>query len=211
MEIALAAAEAGADAVGFVFHPGSPRYIEPAAAWEVVQGLPPLVTSVGLFVNAPLERFCDVEEICPTHLSQLHGAEDEELVSECGPNIIKAVRFDAATIGKELARWDAVEAVGAILIDGSAGGEGKTFDWGALAEHTAGRGAGSKPIIIAGGLNAGNVGEAVRVVRPWAVDVSSGVESAVGVKDVRMIGEFCDAVREADREEKKSSKFKVQS
>jgi phosphoribosylanthranilate isomerase len=198
LETARAAADAGADAVGFVFHRASPRYIEPARAWEIIGGLPPFVSTVGLFVDTPLEKFCDVEEECPTDLSQLHGNESEELVRDCGPNIIKAVRFDADTIGAELNRWDAVDEVAAILIDGSAGGEGKSLDWGLLAVHAEGRGGDSKPLILAGGLTPENVGEAIRLVRPWGVDVSSGVERSRGEKDAGLIAAFCDAVQRAD-------------
>jgi len=198
LDAARAAADAGADAVGFVFHKGSPRVVEPAVAWEIIGSLPPFVTSVGLFVNATVERFCDIEEQCPTDLSQLHGEEDEELVTECGPNIIKAVAFDPATIAAELARWDGVPEVAAILVDGSKGGEGKTLDWHELAKHTAGRDADATPIILAGGLTPKNVGEAIRAVRPWGVDVSSGVERDRGVKDAGMIAAFCAAVQAAD-------------
>jgi phosphoribosylanthranilate isomerase len=194
-EIAVCAAEAGADAIGLVFHPSSVRFIEPEEAAAIIGCLPPFILSVGVFVNASTERFLDIEEVCPTHLSQLQGNEDEETVRECGPDIIKAVRFDAATIASELSRWDAVEEVGAILVDGSAGGQGKPFDWSALTPHVAGV---SKRIIVAGGLTPANVGEAIRAVRPWAVDVSSGVESAPGVKEPRLIEEFCAAVRQAD-------------
>lgn len=195
---ARAAAAAGADAVGFVFHKASPRHIEPEAAWAIVGSLPPFMSTVSLFVDASLERFCDTEEQCPTDLSQLHGDEDEERVVECGPNVIKAVRFDAGTIGAELARWDAVVEVAAILVDGSAGGEGKRLDWGALAPFVRSRGDDAKPIILAGGLTPENVGEAISVVRPWGVDVSSGVESSPGVKDAGLIRRFCEAVRRAD-------------
>jgi phosphoribosylanthranilate isomerase len=149
-------------------------------------------------VDAPLERVCDVEETCPTDLSQLHGNESEELARECGPNVIKAVRFDPATIEQELRRWDEVEEVAAILVDGSAGGEGKPLDWGALGKHTARRGGDAKPIILAGGLTPDNVGEAIRLVRPAGVDVSSGVESSRGVKDTKLIEAFCAAVHRAD-------------
>lgn len=198
IDAARAAADAGADAVGFVFHPASPRYIEPAEAFGLIGALPPFVSTVGLFVDASIERFCDVEEQCPTDLSQLHGSEDEDMVEECGPNIIKAVRFDPATIQKELARWDDSYDVAAILVDGSAGGEGLTIDWAALARVTAGRAPGLKPIILAGGLTPANVGEAIRLVRPWGVDVSSGVERERGVKDPALIAAFCAAVQRAD-------------
>lgn len=191
----FAAADAGADAVGFVFAPKSLRAIDPEDAWELVGMLPPFVASVGLFVNADLDTFTEIEEACPTGISQLHGDEREDLVRQCGPGVIKAVRFHPDTIVRDLQRWNAVDEVDAILIDGSAGGEGTTFDWGALAgvkHHT------GKPIILAGGLTPANVGEAIRAVRPFAVDVSSGVESSPGIKDPALIAQFCKAVRQAD-------------
>lgn len=192
----FAAAESGADAVGFVFHPHSKRYIEPERAWALVGRIPPLVASVGLFVDPTLEKFMEIEEDCPTTYAQFHGDEDPELVRQCGPGLIKAVRFDAATIGAQLARWGAIDEVDAILVDGSSGGLGQTLDWNALARHTDDL---AKPLILAGGLTAANVGEAIRIVRPYAVDVSSGVEREPGVKDPELIEEFCRAVRAADR------------
>jgi phosphoribosylanthranilate isomerase len=185
---------AGADAVGFVFHPKSRRFIEPEDAAELLLFTPPFVATVGLFVNPSLEAFMRIEEACPTTHTQLHGEEPPSLVEECAP-VIKAVRFDPATIAAELARWGAMVEVDAILVDGSAGGEGKALDWAELAKH---RAAVSKPLILAGGLTPENVGEAIRVVRPYAVDVSSGVESEPGVKDAKLMEAFCRAVRRAD-------------
>lgn len=193
-----AASDAGADAIGFVFHRGSPRYVEPTTAWELVGQLRPFISTVALFVDASLEQFCDIEEQCPTDMSQFHGGEDEELVRECGPNIIKAVRFDPTTIESELERWDAVDEVAAILVDGSAGGEGHPADWPALGRIMSGRDAAAKPIILAGGLTPENVGEAIRMARPWGVDVSSGVERTRGLKDPKLIEAFCAAVQRAD-------------
>jgi phosphoribosylanthranilate isomerase len=194
---ALAAAESGADAVGFVFHKQSPRNISPELAWEIAGMLPPFVSSVGLFVDASVETFTGIEETCPTDLSQLHGDEPEAVVRACGPNIIKAVRYDPATIVDDLARWSDVEEVSAILVDGSRGGEGKTFDWRSLAAAIESVDDFEKKIIIAGGLTPTNVGEAIRAVRPWAVDVSSGVEKRPGVKDPALITAFCSAVHAA--------------
>lgn len=191
-EAALAAADAGADAIGFVFHPGSQRFIEPEDAFAIMASLPPFITTVGLFVNATVETFCQIEERCPTNLSQLHGDEPEEVVEQCGPGVIKAIRFDGATIERELARWSAVAEVDAILVDGSTGGGGTPFDWGALARA---KHACTKPLLLAGGLTPANVAEAIRIVRPWAVDVSSGVESSPGVKSPELIRAFCEAVR----------------
>lgn len=193
-----AAVASGADAIGLVFVEASPRYIEPAAAWELVSRMPPWVSSVGLFRDAPIDAFCDVEEICPTAMSQLHGDEAERLVRECGPGVIKAVRYDSATIEAQLKRWDALEEVDAILVDGSAGGEGVTLDWAGL-RAAMDRADIGKPVILAGGLTPDNVADAIRAVRPFGVDVSSGVETAPGVKSVELIEKFCRAVAEADR------------
>ncbi len=197
-ETAWAAIEAGADALGFVFHEGSPRFIEPGEAYGIVRALPPMVASVGLFVNASEERFYELCETCPTDYAQLHGEENEALVRACGPRVIKAVRFDGSTIGAELSRWSALDEVDAILVDGSSGGKGTAFDWGALdaaREH-----AGDRALFVAGGLTPENVGEAVRLARPYAVDVSSGVEhpGRAGEKDAARIRAFCEAVRVAD-------------
>lgn len=190
-----AAADAGADAVGFVFVGRSPRYIAPEQAWPLVAAMPPFLTSVGLFQDAHVEAFSDIEQRCPTALSQLHGDESERVVRECGPGVIKSVRFDPDTIERQLRRWAAIDEVDAILVDGSAGGEGVAFDWTALAPAAANLG---KPVILAGGLTPDNVAEAIASLRPYAVDVSSGVERERGVKDTGLIHAFCDAVRAAD-------------
>ena len=195
LEAAWAAVEAGADVLGLVFVPGTPRWIEPDEAFEILSALPPMVGTVGVFRDATLDRFIEIEQICPTDWSQLHGAEGENLVRDCGPRVIRGIRFSPQTIAADLARWDALEEVEAILVDGSAGGGGEAFDWGALVEPMA---AIDTPVIIAGGLHAGNVGEAIRACGPYAVDVSSGVESSPGVKDAAKIRAFCRAVREAD-------------
>ncbi len=195
-EIAHAAVDAGADALGFVFVQSSPRFIEPEEAWGIIGGLPPLVGTVGVFVNAPIDAFCDIEERCPTTYSQLQGNEEIPLVRRCGPGVIKAIRYDAATVREDLARWDEIDEVDAILVDGSAGGLGESFDWSGLAPHLAGI---TKPVILAGGLTPGNVAAAIRAARPFAVDVSSGVERERGVKDPGLIEAFCEAVRGADR------------
>lgn len=193
-QAARAAADAGADAIGFVFHPGSQRFIEPEDAFAIMASLPPFLTTVGLFVNATVETFCQMEERCPTNLSQLHGDEPEDVVEQCGPGVIKAIRFDGATIERDLARWSAVAEVDAILVDGSAGGGGTPFDWDALARA---KHACAKPLLLAGGLTPANVAEAIRTVQPWAVDISSGVESSPGVKSPELIRAFCEAVRKS--------------
>lgn len=191
----FAAADAGADAVGFVFHPASIRFIEPDDAFDLSAFLPPFVSTVGLFVNAPLEKFIQIEERCPTSFSQLHGQEHESLVRDCGPGVIKAVKFDPLSIALDLARWNALDEVDAILVDGSPGGQGHAFDWAALVEPIKPI---KKPIILAGGLTPDNVALAIHTLRPFAVDVSSGVESEPGIKSPEKIHAFCNAVRRAD-------------
>ncbi|USN99266.1 MAG: phosphoribosylanthranilate isomerase [Phycisphaeraceae bacterium] len=194
---ALAAAEAGADAVGFVFVGGSKRSIEPEDAAEIMYALPPMVTSVGVVRDLSVDEFCDLEQRCPCELMQMHGSESEKTVATCGPGIIRGIRFDPATIASELKRWSRMAEVGAILVDGSAGGEGESFEWARLGDAV-GEMVVPKPIIVAGGLHADNVADAIRAVRPWAVDVSSGVESEPGVKDHGAIRAFCEAVHTAD-------------
>lgn len=194
-ETAYAAVAAGADAIGFVFAPASPRYIEPRRAASIVGSLPPMVASVGVMVRPSEEEFWRTLETCPTTLTQLHETESVEFVRAVGGYVVTAIRFEAETITDRLALWMGVDEVDAVLVDGSAGGKGESFDWELLAEHTRDP---AKPIILAGGLTPANVGRAIATVRPYAVDVSSGVEAAPGVKDPELIDAFCRAVREAD-------------
>lgn len=194
-ETARVCAECGADAVGLMFVPSSPRAIDAETGLSIMGALPVFVTPVGVVADLDVDAFCDLEAECPAPVFQLHGREDEKTVRACGPGVIKAFKFDGATIDSQLKRWDAIDEVDAVLIDGSSGGEGTAFDWSALGGRLDGF---SKRVMLAGGLHAGNVGEAIRAVRPYAVDVSSGVESAPGVKDHDQIREFCAAVRAAD-------------
>lgn len=192
-EEALAAGEAGADAVGLNFIRGSSRFVEPAEAWKIVSNLPPLVSSVGIFANASLDTFSDIEEVCPTAYSQLQGTEVETLVSECGPNAIKGIRFDE-NIERELQRWDRLAEVDAILIELPVVVPGPEQ----LAELARQIAAIAKPVFLGGSLTPENVGAVVRAVHPYGVDVTSGVEKEPGVKDVGLIQAFCRAVQQAD-------------
>src|ERR1043165_6931660 len=158
LETAHVCAECGADAVGFVFVRSSPRYIAPEDAFEIMNSMPPLLSTVGVYMNPMLDAFLDIEETCPTTYSQLHGNEDEPLVRQCGPGVIKAVRFDQATIASELARWDEIEEVDAILVDAPTPGAGVPFEWDHLSAAAHGI---SKPIFLAGGLTPENVGDAI--------------------------------------------------
>ncbi len=189
-ETAAACVDAGADSIGFVFVPSSARYIAPDEAWPIVSALSPMVTSVGVFVNASVDTFCDIEEVCPTNYAQLAGAEPERVVRECGPGVIKTVRYDAASIRQDLERWNAVEEIDAILVDAPA-----EFDWATLIPAVEGI---EKPIIAAGSLTAASVGDAIRAIRPYAVNVSDAVERERGLKDPDLIEAFCAAVRAAD-------------
>ncbi len=191
-----AASAAGADAVGFVFAPGSPRTIEPERAFSLASRLPPFVASVGLFVDPSLEDFCAIEERCPTDFTQFHGAESVDLVRQCGPRLIKAVRYDGDQTARAIGTWQAMAEVDALLLDGSSGGKGEAFDWGSFVPV---RERMTKPLIVAGGLTPETVGRCIEVLRPFGVDVSSGVESEPGKKDPALIDAFCRAVREADR------------
>lgn len=196
---AAAAIELGADAIGFVFVPDTPRFIDPDEAAEILDALPPFVSAVGVVRDLDVDTFCEIEQRCPCHMMQLHGRENEKTVSACGPSVIKAFRYDPATVRSQLDRWARVDEVDAVLVDGSDGGAGEAFDWFDLAEQLPEDY--DKLVIIAGGLTPANVGQAIRAVRPYAVDVSSGVEAEPGVKDHDRLAAFMQAVREADMDE----------
>lgn len=193
---AAVAIQYGADALGFIFVEGTPRYIDPDEAAVIMHALPPFVTAVGVVRDLDIDAFCELEQRCPCPLMQLHGKEAEKTVAMCGPGVIKAFKYDPATIASQITRWTRVDEVDAILIDGSDGGAGESFDWAALADELGDYD--EKPLIIAGGLHPGNVCDAVRALRPYAVDVSTGVELSPGVKDHDKVAAFIDAVRRAD-------------
>ena len=190
---ALAAVEAGADALGLVFHPPSPRALDVDAARRIAAALPPFVCLVGLFVNAPPERVSALAAELPLNLLQFHGDETE---ADCGGYRLPYIRALPVAAGFAL---DAAEAAWpsarALLLDGPAGGGGESFDWNLVPAP------GARRHIVAGGLHAGNVARCVAALRPAAVDVSSGVESPAGsgVKSARRIQEFIAEVRRAER------------
>jgi phosphoribosylanthranilate isomerase len=189
----VAAAEAGTDAVGFVFYPKSPRYIEPARAAEIVAALPPFVTTVGLFVNAAPEFVNEILAIAPLNLLQFHGDESETYCRQFDRPYIRAARVRPEL---DLIQYAAsFSSAQAILLDAYVegyGGGGHAFDWNLIPAELA------RPIVLSGGLTVANVAEAVRRVRPAAVDVSSGVEISKGVKDHAKIAAFIAGVRNAD-------------
>lgn len=200
-DAALAAVECGADAIGFVFAEHSVRTIDPEDAWEIAALLPPMVTSVGVFVDPTPDDVDAATDACPVDFAQLHGDETARNADACrehvGGGIIKALRYDPETIEGALKTWSRCDAVEAVLIDGPEPGASDPIDWEHLSTVLE---ASDHPVILAGGLTPENVGEAIRTVRPFAVDVSSGVEKPRGTKDIKRIAAFCKAVRAADAE-----------
>jgi len=192
---AQAAINNGADAIGFIFVKDSPRYITPADAAAIMFELPPMTSAIGVVQDLAIEDFCNVEQNCPCHTFQLHGKEPVDLVQQCGPGVIKAFKYEEITIKSQLDRWAKVAEIDALLIDGSEGGKGQPFDWQKLTPLLENY---NKDIIIAGGLNASNVAEVIKAIRPYAVDISTGVESKPGIKDHQKIEALCAAVRAAD-------------
>ena len=193
-EDALAAAAAGADAIGLIFYAGSSRHVSAERAADIVGRLPPFVTAVGLFVDPAEDEVRAVLDRVALDLLQFHGAETPEFCARFGRSHIKAL---AAAPGVDLLQSAASyrEARGVLIdayVPGVHGGTGVPADWDAIP------GTLPLPLVLAGGLTPDNVGQAVRTVRPWAVDVSSGVELARGVKDHDKITAFVRGVRNAD-------------
>lgn len=192
LEDVRAAVSAGADAIGLVFYPPSPRYVECEMAAVLARAVPPFITVTGLFVNAAPADVRETLAAVPVHLLQFHGDEDEAYCRQFDRPYIKAARMKP---GMDLLQYVAgFPSAQAIVLDAFVdgfGGGGKTFDWNLIPANL------GKPLVLSGGLDAANVGEAVARVRPEAVDVSSGVESAKGIKDADKIRSFVAAVRAA--------------
>ncbi len=194
LEDALGALEAGADALGFIFHEPSPRFLTVAAAWQIIRRLPPFVSKVGVFVNATEASVDRAVSECGLDTLQFHGDEPPEFCQGFSPaKIIKAFRIRSADSLSALTSY----ATDAWLLDGyfpgKPGGAGARFNWDlAVRAKTLGR-----PIILAGGLTPDNVAEAVRQVQPYSVDVSSGVESTPGRKDPAKVRSFLAAAKGA--------------
>ena len=192
---AQAAVEAGADAIGLVFYEPSPRFVTVERAAAIIDGLAPFVTTVALFVNADSDVIRQVVERAGVDLLQFHGQECADYCAQHGRHWIRAVRMKPGT---DLIAAQSEFAGGrGLLLDayrpGTPGGTGETFDWDRIPQALAPR------IVLAGGLNVSNVGEAIRRVRPYAVDVSGGVEADKGVKDPQKIKAFIEEVRSAEQ------------
>ena len=190
---AVAAADAGADAIGLVFYPPSPRFLSIEKAIEVRDALPPFVQTVALFVNASRGEVDEVLARVRPSMLQFHGEETPAFCAGFSVPWLKACRVKEGVDLLEYFRSYAGAAgwLADAFVDGY-GGAGKTFDWSLVPAKR------DRPLVLSGGLTMENAAEAVRRVRPWAVDVSSGVESAKGIKDAAMIAAFIQEVKNAD-------------
>jgi phosphoribosylanthranilate isomerase len=189
---ALAAAQAGADAIGLVFYPPSPRYVSLERAREIRDVLPPFVQSVALFVNADAAQVSQVIGRVHPAMLQFHGEEAPDFCAQFGLPFVKACRVKKGVDALEYLR--PFSSAAAWLFDSHVpeyGGVGESFDWSLIP-------ATDKPVILSGGLSRDKVAEAIRRVRPWGVDVSSGIESAKGIKDAAKMAAFIAEVRNAD-------------
>lgn len=194
VEDLLAAAGSGADAIGLVFYDKSPRNLNLQQAAKLAAATPPFVTLVGLFVNPVAAEVNDVLQAIPLSVLQFHGEEEPEFCEQFGRPYLKAIRVKA---GLNLVQYAArfAGAQGLLLdafVEGTHGGTGASFDWTLIPQNL------PLPVILSGGLHAGNVGEALRQVRPYAVDVSSGVEASKGIKDAAKIAAFINEVNKID-------------
>jgi phosphoribosylanthranilate isomerase len=191
LEDALEAVRLGADALGFNFWPGSKRFIAPADARRIIAALPPLVTTVGVFVDPSHDEAEAAAAVSGIRVLQLHGDESPEACRAFQRPVVKGLRVAGPEALEQLARY---AGLAGILLDAASpgyGGSGTTFDW-SIAREAARR----VPLLLAGGLTPDNVGEAIRAVHPYAVDVASGVESSPGVKDPDRMARFIRAAKE---------------
>jgi len=189
LEDAEAAVAAGADAIGFIFWPKSPRFIDPHRARAIAAALPPFVTAVGVFVDQPLDYVNGVSSLVRLGVVQLHGDESPQFAAAVSRPVMKAVSTGTPDIGVWPARIR-------LLLDVhdpvTRGGTGRTIDWAAAADMTA-----QREMVLAGGLSPENVADAIARVRPFGIDVSSGVECAPGIKDHRRLRALFEAVHDA--------------
>ncbi len=203
-EDVAAVVAAGADAIGFVLYPQSPRYVTASQAASLVATVPPFTTTVGLFVNASVQEVAAVLDQVPLSLLQFHGDETPEQCAAIAAAVkrpfLRAARIGSATTAADLLKYEsdyrsASPWFTGLLLDTLVeqyGGSGKVFDWSLIPEELAPR------VVLSGGLSVHNATDAVQRVRPYAVDISSGVEAAKGIKDAAKISAFISAVRQAD-------------
>ncbi len=191
---ARAAVEAGADALGFVFHPASPRCADPEVVRRIIVQMPPFVLPVGVFVDEDAKKVRDLMDGCGLVLAQLHGEETASYCEALGRPVLKAIRLRNRASFLAIAEYKGRAGVRGILLDAFSeqayGGTGMTADWGLAAEA-----ARTMPVVLAGGLTTANVERAIQQVRPYGVDVSSGVEAGPGRKDHEKVRAFIRAVK----------------
>ena len=192
VEDALAAVNAGADAIGLVFYAPSPRCVNVAQAQKIVAAIPPFVSVVGLFVNAPTEEIQFILSQVRLDIIQYHGDETPDVCKQINLPYYKAIRVKAdANLLQYALEFESAKA---LLLDtyteAAFGGTGQVFDWNLIPKNM------TKPVILAGGLTAENVAHAIKRVQPYAVDVSGGVEVVKGIKDVAKIAAFMQGVKE---------------
>ena len=206
LEDALTAVDAGAHALGFVFYEKSPRKIDPKTAGEIVQGLPPNIEKVGVFVNEPVEKILNTVMQAGLTAVQLHGIDSRR------PEFIRSLQ-DSRKLkiflvlrADEISGFDSAGlsegSIGAVFVDSGTsqlpGGTGKTFDWHGAAASVEGIKRNAN-LVVAGGLNPSNVAEAIRILKPWGVDVASGVEAKPGKKNPEKVRAFIEAARSAEK------------
>lgn len=193
-EDATLAVAAGADALGFIFHRKSPRFVEPSLVRTIVAGLPPFVLPIGVFVNEAAAVVRNLMDDCGLALAQLHGDETAAYSQGLGRPVLKALRLKDRGTFLALAEFQGRANVRGFVIDAFSeqayGGTGQTVDWTLAAEA-----ARAAPILLAGGLTPANVSQAIQAVRPYGIDVSSGVEARPGKKDPEKVKAFIEAAR----------------
>ena len=204
VEDVQAVAAAGADAIGFVFYPNSPRYVTPQQAASLIAAMPPYVTAVGLFVNASVEEVRAIAAVAPLSLLQFHGdetpAHSAAIAAAVNTPFVQVFRVKPDTSAEDLLEYEqryraASPLFSSLLLDtyvDAYGGAGKVFDWSLVPEELAPR------VVLSGGLSVHNATDAVVRVRPYAVDISSGVEASKGIKEASRVRAFIAAVQDAD-------------
>lgn len=197
VEDALCAARAGADAIGLVFYAASPRLVTLDQATMISSALPPFISTIALFVNAPRNEIDKTISHLRPSMLQFHGDETAPYCAQFGVPFLKAIRVGSGTTAADLLEYvETFHEASALLLDTLSanvyGGSGESFDWKVVPNAMRSR------IVLSGGLKADNVADAIRMLRPWAVDVSSGVEIKTGVKDHAQIEKFIEEVQNAD-------------
>jgi phosphoribosylanthranilate isomerase len=192
-EDAAKSLDCGADALGFIIYQKSKRYIKPSEALKIIKELPPFVTKVAVFVDSPFRHITKItNELCINTI-QLHGNETPDFCSKFRHTVIKALRIKDSVDRQQVDSFPTQAILFDTFSDAEYGGTGKSFDWKVLKRLNT-----DKKIILSGGLNPDNIEQAIRTVRPYAVDVSSGVEKSPGIKDHKKIKNLIEAVKNAD-------------